>query len=131
MVNPFGVRDDMTEKCMIDLMPFLIPIGLIIVALVARSVMMGRFISSEEAHRRVEAGAVLLDVRSRAEFEAGHIKGAINIPVDEVGRRSGELKQDAEIVLYCRSGARSAQARSVLTAKGFKSLFNLGPMSAW
>ncbi|MEZ4462406.1 MAG: rhodanese-like domain-containing protein [bacterium] len=114
-----------------DLMPFLIPIGLIVVALVARSVMMGRFISSEEAHRRVEAGAILLDVRSRAEFEAGHIKGAINIPVDEVGRRSGELKQDAEIVLYCGSGARSAQARSILTAKGFKSLFNLGPMSAW
>lgn len=114
-----------------DYIWFLIPVGLVLLALVARRALMRNLLSSEAAHQKVAAGAVLVDVRSPAEFQSGHIDGAKNIPVDEIAKRYEELPKDAEIVLYCRSGARSSQARAILTAKGFTQVFNLGPMSAW
>lgn len=85
-----------------------------------------------EAHRLVEAGAKLVDVRTPEEFAAGHLPGAVNIPVDELPRRFGELgSPEKPLVLYCRSGARSGRARSFLLERGFQQVLNLGPMSAW
>ena len=89
-------------------------------------------IKGEGARKLVACGARLLDVRSPAEFASGHLPGAINIPVDAIERRITELEpRERAIVLYCASGARSAQAKRVLAAKGFTTLHNLGPMSAW
>ncbi|NOK12116.1 rhodanese-like domain-containing protein [Corallococcus exercitus] len=85
-----------------------------------------------EARRRVEAGATLLDVRSPEEFAAGHLQGAVNIPVDQLEQRLGELgSPQTPVVVYCRSGARSSRAERLLKEKGFQDVFNLGPMSAW
>lgn len=85
-----------------------------------------------EAHRRVEAGATLVDVRTPEEFAAGHLPGAVNIPVDELPQRLAELGEpEKALVLYCRSGARSSRAELLLKERGFQDVFNLGPMSAW
>lgn len=62
---------------------------------------------------------VLLDVRTAQEFAAGHADGAINIPVQELPFRLHELAGSQKIVVYCRSGARSALATKVLKTAGF------------
>ncbi len=87
-------------------------------------------IDGTRAQELVSAGAVLLDVRTPAEFHAGHIKGAINIPVGELSRRLDELPSDGAVVVYCRSGARSARAARQLSTSGCE-IHDLGPMHAW
>ncbi|NMO13659.1 rhodanese-like domain-containing protein [Pyxidicoccus fallax] len=85
-----------------------------------------------EAHQRMAAGAMLVDVRTPEEFAAGHLPGALNIPVDELPRRFSELgSPDKPLIVYCRSGARSSRAERLLKERGFQDVFNLGPMSAW
>lgn len=89
-------------------------------------------VSRDDARSLVESGARLVDVRSPAEYKAGHLPGAINVPVESLERQLDALgPQDAPIVVYCASGARSAHAKRVLAAKGFTNVRNLGPMSAW
>jgi phage shock protein E len=81
------------------------------------------------AREAIEAGAMLVDVRTPEEFEAGHIDGAVNVPVDQVGASSAFDGQE-QLVVYCRSGRRSAAAAQQLAGMGFEVL-DLGPMSAW
>jgi len=84
------------------------------------------------AKEAVKAGAKLVDVRTPQEFAAGHIEGAINIPVQELDARLAEFgPKDGVVVVYCRSGARSATAKSRLEAAGYKTVHNLGAMSNW
>lgn len=90
------------------------------------------FVEPSEAHALVEGGATLIDVRSPGEFGSGHIDGARNIPVEEIGERSSEVgSKDKPVVVYCRSGMRSAQAKSTLEEAGFTQVYNLGGMSRW
>ena len=63
---------------------------------------------------------VLLDVRDPEEYHSGHIPGAINLPLNELRRRIGELPKDKEIWIYCRIGQRSYYANRVLLQNGFK-----------
>lgn len=94
--------------------------------------MKGGDVSSTEARQLVQAGARLIDVRSSAEFAAGHIPGALNIPVQELGARLNELRpKDAPVVVYCRSGHRSGTAARLLKNAGFAAVHDLGPMSRW
>lgn len=76
-------------------------------------------IEPRAAWKKVEDGAVLLDVRSPEEFATGAAPGAINIPVQSLGQRMTELEKSKEIVVYCRSGGRSATAARMLQANGF------------
>ncbi len=86
----------------------------------------------DEAHRLVEAGALLVDVRTPQEFAARHLPGAVNIPVDELPQRLGELgAPEQPVVIYCGSGKRSSRAEQLLKEQGFQQVVNLGPMSAW
>jgi phage shock protein E len=85
---------------------------------------------SAEAHERVEQGATLLDVRTREEFAEGHLPGAVNVPVQELGTRLDELPEGEGYVVYCRSGGRSAVAASMLREKGHE-VFDLGSINAW
>lgn len=88
--------------------------------------------SSAEAHRLVAEGARLVDVRTPGEFAGGHISGAVNIPVDELPRRIAEVgPKDAQVVLYCRSGARSGRAAGLLRQAGYTRVADLGGMSRW
>ena len=84
------------------------------------------------ARQLVASGATLVDVRSPAEYASGHIDGARNIPVGEVGRRTLELGSKATtIIVYCASGARSAMAKRTLQHAGFETVYNLGSMRNW
>lgn len=85
-----------------------------------------------EARQLVQAGARLVDVRTPDEFAAGHIPGAINIPLQQLDSRLGELQpKDTAVVLYCRSGHRSGNAARLLKSNGFPAVHDLGPMSRW
>ena len=68
-------------------------------------------------------GALLVDVRTREEYAAGHVPGSRNIPLDRIG--SVELEQGRPLFLYCRSGSRSSQACAVLRRRGYTAT-NLG-----
>jgi len=84
-----------------------------------------------------DENAVLLDVRTPREFAAGAIPGAVNIPVQELGRRMAEIEQltggdkGHAIVVYCRSGRRSGIAKDALLDAGYGRVTNLGPKEAW
>lgn len=86
----------------------------------------------EDAHALVQKGALLLDVRSPDEFAAGHLPGAVNVPVD---RLEASLKEvgapERPVVVYCHSGRRSRWAAEILQKNGFKKVHDLGPMSRW
>ena len=83
-------------------------------------------------HRTLVAnGALLLDVRTPAEFREAHLPHALNVPVQELPGRLAELAPSTRpIVVYCRSGGRSAQASAVLRQAGFQ-VKDIGPMTAW
>ncbi len=90
------------------------------------------FIESAQAHSLVDDGARLIDVRSPGEFSSGHIERARNIPVGEIADRVDEIgNKDEPVVVYCRSGMRSAKAKSTLEAAGFTQVHNLGGMERW
>lgn len=88
-------------------------------------------ISSKDAHEKVAAGALLLDVRSEGEFRSGSIAGAKNIPVAALGQRMSELDKARPVVVFCASGMRSASAAGYLKRNGFQEVHDLGPASAW
>ena len=89
-------------------------------------------VSLADARKLVGEGAKLLDVRTAEEFSSAHIPGALNVPLNELGRRVKSLgPKDKPIVVYCASGSRSAVARSMLKGQGFTQVFNLGAMSRW
>lgn len=81
-----------------------------------------------------DAGVVVLDVRTQAEYDAGHLPGAVNVPHDQVESRAAELAayKDKEIVVYCRTGRRSEVARGTLAKLGFRNVVQLeGDWVAW
>jgi len=79
----------------------------------------------------VEQGAIIVDVRSKSEFTGGHIKGAINIPVNVLSQHLEQLKdKNKTIITCCASGMRSASAKSILKSNGFTSVYNGGGWSS-
>ncbi len=80
-----------------------------------------------------QPNAVLLDVRTEAEFAEGHIEGAQQLAVEELLDRTGELPADKStpIVVYCRSGRRSALAVDQLAGLGYTTLYDLGGINSW
>ncbi|MCX7787995.1 MAG: rhodanese-like domain-containing protein [Spirochaetes bacterium] len=76
---------------------------------------------------KIQAGALVVDVRTEDEFLDGAYPGAINIPVGEILSRMNELgPKDRPIVLYCATGSRSALAAKLLKVSGFKDVTNAG-----
>jgi phage shock protein E len=89
-------------------------------------------VAGPEARRLVAAGARLVDVRSPDEFAAGHLPGAVNVPVGTLADRLAEVgPKDGTVIVYCHTGMRSARAASLLRDNGFTDVRNLGPMRAW
>jgi rhodanese-related sulfurtransferase len=75
----------------------------------------------------VKQGAIILDVRSKGEFVGGHIKGSINIPLDQLESNLSKLKDKSKcIVCCCASGMRSGSAKRILESKGYNTVFNGG-----
>lgn len=74
---------------------------------------------------------MLIDVRTPEEFDSGHIEGAVNIPVEDLPRRLDEVPENTPLVVYCRSGNRSATATGILTGAGYSPVFDLGGIKDW
>ena len=91
-------------------------------------------ISAAELHERRQSGTapVVIDVRTPAEYAAGHLPGAVNIPFDQVAQRIAELDAPQGVALYCMVGPRARKGESALLAAGYESVFHLeGGLAAW
>lgn len=88
----------------------------------------GGQVSSRSAVEYLRGGALVLDVRSAGEFTAGHLPGAVNLPLSEIETAvNRKVKSKDQVVLvYCQSGARSSEARRKLRAMGYEHAFNMG-----
>jgi len=87
-------------------------------------------VSREEAFELLEGGARLLDVRTAAEYRAGHIKGSMNLPLDTLPEslKRQNLPPATPLVLYCSSGVRSRQGKRLLLRSGYTRVFNGGSL---
>lgn len=74
----------------------------------------------------VENGAIIIDVRSKSEYNSGHIKGSVNIPLDQLSNNVKKFKKDQVIITCCASGIRSGAAKSLLKSVGFEHAINGG-----
>lgn len=82
-------------------------------------------VGPEELYRALEAGAVVVDVRTPEEFAQGHVPGALNLPVEAIASWADRVPKDKPVYLYCRSGNRSRQAAEYLKKKGYTNLHNV------
>lgn len=89
-------------------------------------------VDAATARRLVAEGVKVVDVRTPAEYAAGHVPGAVNIPYDQMATRSAELgPPTTPLVLYCHSGRRSGIAVQTLRSKGFNRLYDLQAYDRW
>lgn len=80
-----------------------------------------------------KGGVIILDVRTPEEFAAGHVEGAINLPLDRIQRDAATVldNKDATILLYCRSGSRSRAAGMTLVSMGYTGVYDFGGVITW
>ena len=74
----------------------------------------------------IQKGATIIDVRTTGEFNGGHIRGSVNIPLDKLQGHLPKIKKDKPIITCCASGMRSASAKSILLSNGFPEVHNGG-----
>lgn len=88
-------------------------------------------VSAEEAAEHVKRGALIIDVRSPAEYAAGHLPRALNIPLTQIESLiAGKVKDKNQVLLlHCESGMRSGMAKDKLNALGYANAYNLGSYS--
>lgn len=71
-------------------------------------------------------GAIIIDVRTKNEYQMGHIKNSLNIPLNNLSNHYSKLKKETPIITCCASGVRSSQAKNILKANGFLEVHNGG-----
>jgi phage shock protein E len=74
----------------------------------------------------VQNGAIIIDVRTKGEFQGGHIRNSINIPLSNLQGSLSKLKKNKPVITCCASGSRSSSAKSILKSNGFESVHNGG-----
>ena len=84
-----------------------------------------------ELARRHAEGAYVLDVRQADEYEAGHVPGAVLVPLDQLEGRAGEVPADRPVLVICKSGGRSAKAQQFLVTQGVDATNVAGGTMAW
>lgn len=82
--------------------------------------------NSVDLAQLIKEGAVIIDVRSKSEFASGHVKGSINIPLEQIAASAEKLKLHKHVITCCRSGNRSGMAKRTLESKGLKNVTNGG-----
>jgi glyoxylase-like metal-dependent hydrolase (beta-lactamase superfamily II)/rhodanese-related sulfurtransferase len=93
-----------------------------------------RRITAPTVAEQIDAGKppVVIDIRTQKEWEAGHVEGSVNIPLNELSRRLDEVRTDAEVVIHCQGGYRSSLAVSLLQQHGRTNVTDLvGGFAAW
>ncbi len=74
----------------------------------------------------IKSGAIIVDVRTKGEYAGGHIKGSLNIPLDQLSANLNKLDKGKTIITCCASGMRSANAKGILKSKGYQEVHNGG-----
>lgn len=82
--------------------------------------------NNNELKEAIQEGAFLVDVRTPSEFSSGSVKGAVNIPLDKLPTQLSKFKNKKNIVVFCKSGMRSSQAKSILEKNDFQNIINGG-----
>ncbi len=102
-------------------------VGVAVIVLVVAMKRQGQ-ISAAKAEEMLRGGALVVDVRSAAEFGGGHLKGAVNIPLDVIETELPKRVKDkgTVILLHCQSGMRSGMAQRKLRGLGYAESWNLG-----
>jgi len=90
---------------------------------------MNHVISAEQAKILMDKGAQLLDVRSELEFKQGAKPGALNIPLPKLPHNAKNMDTSKPVIVYCRTGGRSAQAQMLLENMGFQNVHNAGSLN--
>ena len=89
-------------------------------------------VDGETARKLVAAGVKVVDVRTPAEFQTGHVPTALNVPFDEMAQRHSELgPPTTPVLVYCKTGRRSAIAIVTLREKGFTQIYDLVSYDRW
>ncbi|HYO88379.1 MAG TPA: rhodanese-like domain-containing protein [Candidatus Limnocylindrales bacterium] len=102
-------------------------------AVASAPVTSGQITPAQYTSQYAEAGTphLLIDVRTPEEFASGHLPNAVNISLQDLPARLGEVPADEPVVLYCRSGNRSAQAATLLNDAGYTQVLDLGGIIDW
>lgn len=90
------------------------------------SLLSSLFGSKTDFKELYENGGVIIDVRTKAEFDSGHIKGSINLPLDKINAQIGRYRKDKILIVCCASGMRSGSAVRILKSEGYEQTFNGG-----
>ena len=92
-------------------------------------------ISQDEAKKMMDNGnVIILDVREKDEYDAGHIKGAVLLPVGSINADTAAAvidSKDSVVLVYCRSGNRSKKASAALAKLGYKNICEFGGITTW
>ena len=88
-------------------------------------------IAAAEAAEAIAGGALVVDVREQVEWDAGHIEGAVLMPLGELGNRVAELPRERRMVIVCRTGSRSGYAADALHGAGYDVANLRGGLFAW
>lgn len=86
-------------------------------------------VNEKEVIQLLKEDAVLVDVRTKDEYNSKHIKDALNIPLDKIS--DIELEKNKKIIVYCQSGKRSKLAANVLIELGFSKVYDFGSINNW
>lgn len=103
-------------------------VGLFFIIRIIKSI---RRISPKKALELQESGASIVDVRQPAEYSAGHIKGAVNVPLNNISKITNRINKDTDVIVYCLSGARSGSAVRQLKSMGYNKVHDLGSIGRW
>jgi rhodanese-related sulfurtransferase len=88
-------------------------------------------VSAEQVPVPVPEGLVVLDVREDDEWRAGHVEGAVHIPLSELPARADEVADATQVLCVCKGGGRSAQATTYLQQRGVQAVNLAGGMHGW
>ncbi len=96
-------------------------------AMVALNQLYGRYkeVKVSEVRKLVEENAFIIDAREKGEFQLGHLKNAVNIPLSEFRERLDEIPKDRPVYIHCRSGQRSYNMVMALRNMGYENVYNI------
>lgn len=120
-------------KKIINIISIILSAGAFIIIIIAGSTTHKSYetISSEKAFKMMNDDVIILDVREKEEYNNGHIKNALNIPLDNIISEEIDIDKNKTILVYCQSGNRSKTASSKLASLGYENIYNFGGINDW